>query len=100
MINIAKELEVFKKGPEKIDINSFRTTRKKSNWKTPSHDGIHGIWFKKFTSIHDRLELEIKRCQQEADVSDWMTKGMNTWIKKNPIQRNSSKQLQTHNVST
>ena len=28
-------------------------TKKKSNWKTPGHDGIHSFWFKKFTSIHD-----------------------------------------------
>ena len=37
---------------------------KKTNWKTPGHDGIHGFWFKKFTSIHDGLALEMNRCLQ------------------------------------
>ena len=37
-------------------------TKKISNWKMPGHDGIHGFWFKKFTSIHDRLALEMNRC--------------------------------------
>ena len=37
-------------------------TWKISNWKTPGHDGIHGFWFKKFTSIHNRLALEMNKC--------------------------------------
>ena len=50
----------------------------------PGHDGIHGFWFKKFTSIHDRLVLEMNRCLQGAQVPDWMTKGKTTLIKKDP----------------
>ena len=47
----------------KIHIDLLETTLQKiSNWKTPGHDGIHGFWFKKFTSIHDRLALEMNRC--------------------------------------
>ena len=34
------------------DINNL------SNWKTTGHDGIHGFWFKTFTTIHDRLAQE------------------------------------------
>ena len=64
-------------------IELLKKTRKKiSNWKTPGHDGIHGFWFKKFTSIHDSLSLEMNRCQQGAKVLDWMTKGKTTLIKK------------------
>ncbi len=55
-----------------------------SNWKTPGHDGIHGFWFKKFTSIHDTLALEMNRCLQDAQVPDWMTKGKITLIQKDP----------------
>ena len=40
----------------KIHIDLLRPTLKKvPNWKTSRHDGIYGYWFKKFTSIHDRL---------------------------------------------
>ena len=55
-----------------------------NNWKTPGHDGIHGFWFKKFASIHDRLALEMNRCLQDAQVHDWMTKGKTTLFQKDP----------------
>ena len=32
-----------------------------ANWKTPSLDGIHGFWFEKFTSQHDRLAMEMNK---------------------------------------
>ena len=68
--------------------NTHRTTQKTlrniSNWKTSGHGGIHGFWFKKFTSIHDRLTLEMNRCLQDVQVPDWMTKGKTTLIQKDP----------------
>ena len=59
-------------------------TKKISNWKTSGHDGIHGFWFKKFTSIHDRLALEMNKYLQTANVLEWMTKGRTTLIQKDP----------------
>ena len=50
----------------------------------PGHDGIHGFRFKKFTSIHDRLALEMNKCLQKAHVPEWMTKGKTTLIQKDP----------------
>ena len=32
------------------------------------YDGHDGFWFKKFTSIHGRQELEMDRCLQGAQV--------------------------------
>ena len=52
----------------------------------PGHDGIHGFWFKKFTSIHDRLTLEMNRCQQGAHVPEWITKRKTTLIQKDPLK--------------
>ena len=37
-------------------------TLKISNWKTPGHDGIRGLCFKKFTTIHERPTLKMDRC--------------------------------------
>ena len=59
-------------------------TKKISNWKTPDNDGIHGFWFKKFTSIHHRLALEMNKCLQGAHVPEWMTKGKIALIQKDP----------------
>ena len=83
---MAKELkgleEVLK---AEIYIDLLKTTLKKSNWKTPGHDKIHGFWFKKFTSIHDRLALEKNRCLQGAHVSEWIMKGKTILIQKDPL---------------
>ena len=80
---MTRELEGLEEDPKaEIHIELLKKTLKKiSNWKTPGHDGIHAFWFKKFTSIHDRLALEMNRCLQ---VSDWMTKGKTTLIQKDP----------------
>ena len=84
--NITRELEGLKEGPEmEIHVDLLRTTLKRiSNWKAPGHDGIHGFWFKKSTSIRDRLALEMNRCLQDAQVPEWMTKGKTTLIQKDP----------------
>ena len=84
--NIKRKLEGLEEGPKtEIHINLLKTTlKKKSNWKTPGHDGIHGFWFKKFTSIHGRLALEINRCLQGAQVPDWMTQRKTTLLQKDP----------------
>ena len=77
---MTRELEGLEEGPKaEIHIELPKKTLKMiSNWKTPGHDGIHGFWFKKFPSIHDRLTLEMNRCPQDAQVPDWMTKGKTT----------------------
>ena len=82
--HITRELEEHKEGPKaEIITDLFKTTLKKvANWKTPGHDGIHGFLFKNFTSIHDRLALEMNKCRQTAHVPEWMTNGRTTLIQK------------------
>ena len=61
--NMTRELEGLKEGPKAeiyIDLLKMSPPKKK-NWKTPGHDGIHSSWFKKITSIHDRLALEMSK---------------------------------------
>ena len=62
--HITRELDQLKEDPKaEIHTDLLKTTLKKvANWKTSGHDGLHGFWFKKFTSIHDRLALEINKC--------------------------------------
>ena len=83
---MTRELEELEEGPKgEIHIELLQKTLKKiSNRKTPGYDGIHGFWFKKFTSIHDRLALEMNRSLQDAQVPDWMTKRKTTLIQKGP----------------
>ena len=95
--NITRELD----GPKtEIHIDLLKKTLKRiSNWKTPGHDGMHGFWFKKFTSIHGRLALEINRYLQGAQVPLWMTK-KDCINPKGSKQRNCPKQSLTNHLST
>ena len=58
---MAELFEGLEEGPKaEIHIDLLRVTLKKvTNWKTPGHDGIHGFWFKKLTTVHDRQALKM-----------------------------------------
>ena len=86
---MTRELEGLEEGPKAEIHNELlkNTLKKISNWKMPGHDGIPDFWFKKFTSIHDRLLQEMNRCLQDAQLPDWMTKGKTTLIKNDPSKR-------------
>ena len=100
--NIERKLQRLEEGLKaEIHIDLLKTTLKRYQIeKTPGYDGIHGFWFKKFTSIHDRLALEMNKCLQTAHVPEWMIKARTHIDPKGPKQLNSSKQLQTYNVLT
>ena len=51
--------------------------------------------FKKFTSIHDRLAIEMNRCLEEAEMLEWMTKEKEetTLIQNDPLKGTAPKQL-------
>ena len=88
MSNMAKELEGLEEDPKaEIHINLLRTTQK---YQIGKRHGIHGFWFQKFTSIHDRQALEMNICLQKAHVPVWMTKGKTTLIQKDPLKGTSS----------
>ena len=89
---MTRELEGLEEVPKaEIRIELLKKTLKKiSNGKTPGHDKIHRFWFKKCTSIHDRLALEMNRCLQNAQVPDWMTIWKTTLIQKDPSKGTAS----------
>ena len=50
-----------------IDLNALKTALKEiPNWKAPGIDGIHGFWFKTFTSVHDGLTSEMNTYIQKS----------------------------------
>ena len=85
---MAEGLEGLAEEPKaEIHIDLLRTTLKKLKFEnTRPYNGIHGFWFKEFTSILDRQALDMNRCLQEAHVSEWMTKGKKTLIQKDPLK--------------
>ena len=75
------ELQMLEEDPQVyIHPDGLKATLKIANWKTHGLDSIHGFWFKKFTSIRDRLATEMNRCIQETEIPEWMTKGKTTLI--------------------
>ena len=84
--HITRELEQLEEGLiTEIHTDLLKTTLKKvSNWKTPGHYGIHGSWSKTFTSINERLSLEMYKCLKIAHVPEYMTKGRTKLIQKDP----------------
>ena len=69
-----------------------------SNWKTPGHDRLYELWFKKFTFIHDRQtpkQMPIRTSRTKIDDQ----RKVHT-DPKGPKQRKHPKQIQTHNLPT
>ena len=44
------------------------TLKKIAHWKIPGLHGIHGFWFKTFTSIHDRLDTEMNKFIKKTEI--------------------------------
>ena len=87
---INMKMDYKEKEPEaEIHLESLRGTLKKIvNWKAPGLNGIHGFWFKRFTSIPDRLAQQLHKCLQEKNLPECMTKGKTTQkdLKKETLQ--------------
>ena len=87
---MAKGLEGLEEGPKYTYIrNTDIFSQKNINIKLENAWPWWHTWIlikKKLTSIHDRLALEMNRCQQEAHVPKWMTKGKTTLIQKDPFK--------------
>ena len=82
--NVKRELEVTEKQKNIIittdDMKKF--LKRTSNWKAPGPDGVQGFWLKNFTSLHDRIIIELNNLLQQGEVPLWMTKGRTVLIQK------------------
>ncbi|MEO0683920.1 MAG: reverse transcriptase family protein [Cyanobacteria bacterium J06649_11] len=81
------------KQQENVQITTgdvLKGIRKMSTWKAPGPDGVQGFWFKKFTSVHQRIVEALSQCLNEGCVPDWMVKGRTVLIQKNPDKGTSA----------
>ena len=46
-----------------------------SNWKSPGPDLVQGFWLKNFSSLHDRVRLQLKECLDSGFLPSWLTRG-------------------------
>ena len=80
---MAKELEGFEEGPKvEIHIDLLKTALKK--YQIGKRQPWWNTWILVQENQHHSWQtaLEMKRCQQEAHVPEWMTKGRTTLIQK------------------
>ena len=63
--------EVNVKKQEKIDIITGSLKKildRMPNWKSPGPDLVQGFWLKNFSSLHERVRLQLKECVDSGFV--------------------------------
>ena len=65
-----------------------KAIRKMTNWKAPGPDCVQGYWFKRFTSLHDKLTKNLQDCMTTGETPEWLTKGKTALVQKDPAKGN------------
>ena len=55
---------------------------KTPNWKAPGPVLAQSYWLKNFSSMHDRIALQLNDCLRQGNVPSWMTQGRTVLIRK------------------
>ena len=58
------------------------------NWKSPGPDLVQGFWLKSFSSLHERVRLQLKECLDSGFVPSWLTRGRTSLLQKNKTKGN------------
>ena len=67
--DLQSELDVKKQ--EKIDITTESLKKilgRMPNWKSPGPDLVQGFWLKNFSSLHEKVSLQLKECLDSGFV--------------------------------
>ena len=83
--------EVNFKKQEKIDITTGSLKKilcRMPNWKSPSPDLVQGFWLNIFSSLHERVRLQVKECLDSGFVPSWLTTGRTSLLQKDKSKGN------------
>ena len=58
------------------------------NWKLPGPDLVKGFWLKNFSSLHERVRLQLKGCLDNGFVPSWLTRGRTSLLQKDKSKGN------------
>ena len=58
------------------------------NWKSPSPELVQGFWLKNFSSLHERVMLQLKECVDSESVPSWLTGGRTLLLLKDKSKGN------------
>ena len=79
------------KKQEKINITTGSLKKilcRMPNWKSPGPDLVQGFWLKNFSSLHERVRLQLKECLDSGFVPRWLTRGRNSLLQKDKSKGN------------
>ena len=68
------EVKLMLKKQEKIDITTGSLKKilgRVPNWKSPGPDLVQGFWLKNFSSLQERVRLQLKECLDSGFVPSW-----------------------------
>ena len=77
--------EVNVKKQEKIGITTGSLKKilgRMPNWKSPGPDLVQGFWLNSFSSLHERVRLQLKECLDSGFVPSWLTRGRTSLLQK------------------
>ena len=58
------------------------------NWKSPGPDLVQGFWLKTFSSLHERVKLQLKECLDSGLVLSFLTRGRTSLLQKDKSKGN------------
>ena len=79
--------DVSVKKQEKIDITTSlkKVLGSMPNWKSPGQDLVQGVWLKNFSSLHERVRLQLKERLDCGFAPFWLTRGRPPLLQKDFI---------------
>ena len=58
------------------------------NQKSPGPDLVQGFWLKNFSSLNERVRLQLKENLDRGSVPSWLIKGTTSWLQKDKSKCN------------
>ena len=83
--------EVNVKKQEKIDITTGSLKKifgRMPNWRSSGPDLVQGFCLKNFSSLHERVRLQLKECLDSGFVPSWLTRGRTALLQKDKSKCN------------
>ena len=61
------------------------------NWKPPGPGlSLWGFWLKNFSSLNERVRLQLKECLDSGFVPSWLTRGRTSLLQKDKSKGNAA----------
>ena len=76
--------EVNVKKQEKTDITTGSLKKilgRMPNWKSPGPVLVQGFWLKNFSSLHEKIRLQLQEYLDGGFLTSWLTRGRTSLLR-------------------